>query len=151
MTHNGFFFFFLAANLLSAVAADFIGETCGGMCMKVLSSSGKVFFRRCCNNKSFAKAFTVEMDVIRRVNGKRIDDLVPKFQDFTIGELNSDMLQGLKAMKLTATAYFEAQKAHLHLDIYTLCENGPITFGDDEIVLRTGSMKLFLRVRTRFP
>ena len=151
MTHNGFFFFFLAANLLSAVAADFIGETCGGMCMKVLSSSGKVFFRRCCNNKSFAKAFTVEMDVIRRENGKRKDDLVPKFQDFTIGELNSDMLQGLKAMKLSATAYFKAQKAHLHLDIYTLCENGPITFGDDEIVLRTGSMKLFLRVRTRFP
>ena len=91
------------------------------------------------------------MDVIRREDGKPNDYLVPKFQDFTIEELKSAVLQNVKAMKLSATAYFEAQKAHLHLDIYTLCQNGVIKYGDDEIVLRTGSMKLFLRVRTHFP
>lgn len=145
------FFVAFTANLLSTVAADFTGETCGGMCMKVFSRSGKILFRRCCNNKDFAKAFTVEMDVIKRADGKEIDDLVPKYQDFTIGELKPAVLQNVKAMKLSATAYFEAQKAHLHIDVYTLCQNGAIKFDDDEIVLRTGSMKLFLRLENYTP
>ena len=136
---------------MSAVAADFNGETCGGMCLKVLSRSGKILFRRCRNNKNFAKAFTVEMDAFWRDDGYEIDDLVPKFQDFTFAELESTELQNLKAKKLSATAYFKVQKAYLHLDIYTLCEDGAINFDDDQIVLRTGSMKLFLRVRTHFP
>ena len=136
---------------MSAVAADFNSETCGGMCLKVLSRSGKVLFRRCLNNKNFAKAFTVEMDAIRREEGDEIDELVPKFQDFTFSELESTELQKLKAKKLSATAYFKAQKAYLHIDIYTLCEDGVIKFDDEKIVLRNGSMKLFLRVRTHFP
>ena len=91
------------------------------------------------------------MDAIRREEGDEIDELVPKFQDFTFSELESTELQKLKAKKLSATAYFKAQKAYLHLDIYTLCEDGVIKFDDEKIVLRNGSMKLFLRVRTHFP
>ena len=121
------------------------------MCLKVLSRSGKVLFRRCRNNKNFAKAFTVEMDAIRRRGGNEIDELVPKFQDFTFSELESTELEKLKTKKLSATAYFKAQKAYLHLDIYTLCEDGVIKLDDEKIVLRNGSMKLSLRVRTHFP
>ena len=78
------FFFFSATNLLSAVAADFNGETCGGMCIKVLSRSGKVLFRRCRNNKNFVKALTIEMDTIWLGKTREIEDLVPKFQIFEI-------------------------------------------------------------------
>ena len=142
---------FSATNLLSAVAADFNGKTCGGMCIKVLSRSGKVLFRRCRNNKNFVKVFTIEMDTIWLGKTREIEDLVPKFQDLTITKPKSAVLQNVTAMKLSATAYFKAQKAHLHLDIYTLCQDGAIKFDDDEIVSRNRSMKLFLRVRTHFP
>ena len=121
------------------------------MCIKVLSRSGKVLFRRCRNNKNFVKVFTIEMDTIWLGKTREIKDLVPKFQDFTITKPKSAVLQNVTAMKLSATAYFKAQKAHLHLDIYTLCQDGAIKFDDDEIVSRNRSMKLSLRVRTHFP
>ncbi|XP_027054461.1 skeletal aspartic acid-rich protein 2-like [Pocillopora damicornis] len=143
---------FAAATLLSAFAADFNDKTCGGMCMKVLRRSGKVLFRRCRNNKAFARAFTVEMDVIKQLgaNGKEIGknrSINPKAQDFTMANLNkSTVLHGLKAMKLSAKAHFKAQKANLHVDIYILCQNGTIKFDDDEIEMKNGSLKLFLKL-----
>ena len=149
-------FFFSAATLLSAFAADFSDTACGGMCMKVLRRSGKVLFRRCRNNKAFAKAFTVEMDVIKQLGANGTDmgknrSIDPKAQDFTMEKLNkSAVLQGLKAMKLSAKAHFKAQKANLHVDIYILCQNGTIKFDDDEIEMKTGSMKLFLKVHNHY-
>ena len=125
--------------------------------MKVLRRSGKVLFRRCRNNKVFARAFTVEIDVIKQLgaNGKEIGknrSINPKAQDFTMAKLNkSTVLHGLKAMKLSAKAHFKAQKANLHVDIYILCQNGTIKFDDDEIEMKNGSLKLFLKVNDHFP
>ena len=125
--------------------------------MKVLRRSGKVLFRRCRNNKNFTRAFTVEMDVIKQLgaNGKEIGgkrSINPKAQDFEMTKLNkSAVLHGLKAVKLTAKAHFKAQKANLDVDIYILCQNGTIKFDDDEIVMKNGSLKLFLKVHTHFP
>ena len=97
------------------------------------------------------------MDVIKQLgaNGKEIGknrSINPKAQDFTMANLNkSTVLHGLKAMKLSAKAHFKAQKANLHVDIYILCQNGTIKFDDDEIEMKNGSLKLFLKVNNHFP
>ena len=56
----------------------------------------------------------------------------------------------LKAMKLSAKTHFKARKAYLCVDIYILCQNGTIKFDDDEIEMKTGSMKLFLKVHNHY-
>lgn len=144
---------FAAANILLALANDFNGTTCGGMCVKVLGRSGKVLFRRCRNNTSFANAFTVELDDMKQygANGREIKGgrSVGNFktQDFTVGTLNkSAVLQGLKAMKLSLTANLRAQKANLYVDLYVICENGTIKFDEDEIAMKNGSLKFFVKV-----
>lgn len=144
---------FTAANLFSAFSADFNKKTCGGMCMKVLRRSGKVLFRRCRNNTSFANAFTVELDDMKQygANGKEIKGgrSVSNFktQDFTVGTLNkSAILQGLKVMKLSLTANLRAQKANLYVDLYVICENGTIKFEEDEIAMKNGSLKFFVKL-----
>ena len=53
-------------------------------------------------------------------------------------------------MKLSAKTHFKARKAYLCVDICILCHNGTIKFDDDEIEMKNGSMKLFLKVRTHF-
>lgn len=148
------FFFLLAfatANLFSAFSADFNKETCGGMCMKVLRKSGKVLFRRCRNNKNFADAFTIELDDAKqlRANGSEIGGrrFAFKTRDFIHGSLNtSATLQNLKAVKLSVKAHLEGHMSYLHVDLYILCQNGTIKFGDDEMELRSGSLKFYLRL-----
>lgn len=148
------FFFLLAfttTNLFSAEAADFNGNTCGGMCMKVLRRSGKVLFRRCRNNKNFDNAFTIEMENVKQLgaNGNEIGRRRFAFQtrDFTHGKLNkSATLQNLKAVKLSVKAHLEGQMADLHVDLYILCQNGTIKFGDDEMEMRNGSLKFYLKL-----
>lgn len=150
------FFLFTAANVFSAFSADFNKDTCGGMCMKVLGRSGKVLFRRCRNNTNFTDAFTIELDDVKQLkaNGNEIRGrrFAFKTRDFTHGNLNkSAKLQNLKAMKLSVKAHLEGHMADLHVDLYILCQNGTIKFGDDEMEMRNGSLKFFLRVHSYFP
>ena len=86
------------------------------------------------------------MDTIWLGKTREIEDLVPKFQ---ISEIRCVAKRDCNEAPRHGLA--KAQKAHLHLDIYTLCQDGAIKFDDDEIVSRNRSMKLFLRVRTHFP
>ena len=126
------------------------------MCMKVLRRSGKVLFRRCRNNKNFTNAFTIELDDAKQLgaNGGEIGGrrFAFKTKNFTLGNLNnSAILQNLKAVKLSVKAHLAGLMAYLQVDLYILCQNGTIKFGDDEMEMRTGSLKFYLRVHSHFP
>lgn len=143
--------FSTAANLLSAFA-DVDEDACGGMFVKVNKKSGKVFFLRSRRKKDVSKkAFEIALERIKQLGedgkpvGKPIESLAN--QDFNISRLDrSAKLGNLNAAKLDIKAFLKDPQAYVRIELYILCQGGKVTFGDDEIELKNGSMKFYVTV-----